>query len=205
MDSIWDDDEDLDGDELRDRIENYSIEEKVNSLLVLPYVDHTAGLSFQIVTSCLWEEDKVLLYEIEDSFQMMATCRWGNIKDVEFEYLENLKINTDFDLKKYTSRAMDIFKHYNENEKLLILRALPILDELRDQEFPDDILVIFFKEGFGAEGMWVRYEDYNEEHDIFGTLLNQPNQDLGINKGDKVKFSFTKNQNDEIVCFCNLN
>ena len=170
----------------------------------MPYVDHEAGISFQIVAACLLEEDKLLVYEREDNFENLSNSRFGAVKDFEFEYLENLMLPSDFDIEPFTSRALEIFKYYNEDEKILVLRALPLLDDLRDQEFPDDILVIFLKEGFGAEGMWVRYEDYDEEHDIIGRLLNQPNQDLGINAGDMVKFSFTKDENDKVVCYCIL-
>ena len=204
MDSIIGDEEGLDGDEIFERIENYSLKEEVNSILVLPYVDHTAGLSFQTVATCFLEDDKLLIYERNDSFKTLTNSRWGAVKDFEFEYLENLKIPADFDLDSYTSHAMEIFNHYNDDEKILVLRALPLLDDVRNQEYPDDILVFFFKEGLNPEGMWVRYEDYDEEHDILGRLLNQPNQDMGVNAGDMVKFSFTKDKNDKIVCFCNL-
>ena len=194
----------MDDDELFERIENYPIEEKINSLLVLPYVDHEAGLSFQTVAACLLEDDELLVYERGDNFENLSNSRFGAVKDFEFEYLENLMIPSDFDIEPFTSRAMEIFKLYNDDEKILVLRALPLLDDVRDKEFPDDILVIFLKEGFGAEGMWVRYEDYDEEHDIIGRLLNQPNQDLGINTGDMIKFSFTKDENEKIVCYCIL-
>ena len=170
----------------------------------MPYVDHEAGLSFQTVAACLLEEDNLLVYEREDNFENLSNSRFGAVKDFEFEYLENLMIPSDFDIEPFTSRAMEIFKLYNDDEKILVLRALPLLDELRDQEFPDDILVIFLKKGFGAEGMWVRYEDYDEEHDIIGRLLNQPNQDLGINAGDMIKFSFMKDNDDKLFCYCDL-
>lgn len=52
--------------------------------------------------------------------------------------------------------------------------------------------------------MWVRYEDYDEEHDIIGRLLNQPNQDLGVNAGDMIKFSFMKDKEDKLFCYCDL-
>ena len=170
----------------------------------MPYVDHEAGLSFQTVAACLLEEDNLLVYEREDNFENLSNSRFGAVKDFEFEYLENLMIPSDFDIAPFTSRAMEIFKLYNDDEKILVLRALPLLDDVRDKEFPDDILVIFLKEGFGAEGMWVRYEDYDEEHDIIGRLLNQPNQDLGINAGDMIKFSFMKDNDDKLFCYCDL-
>ena len=204
MDSIMNDDEDLDGDELFERIENFPLEDEINSLLVLPYVDHTAGLSFQTVAACLWNDDKLLIYERADGFTSLSNSRFGAVKDFEFEYLENLKVKANCDLEDYISRAMETFGHYNDDEKIFELRNLELLDEVREPEYPDDIFVGFFKKGFGGEGMWVRYEDYDEEHDIIGRLLNQPNQDLGINAGDMIKFSFTKDENDKTVCYCIL-
>ena len=60
-----------------------------------------------------------------------------------------------------------------------------------------------FKKGFGGEGMWVRYKDV-EGTDFYGVLLNQPNQDLGVNMGDRVKFHLTKDKDDKVFCFCDL-
>lgn len=203
MDEIWDD-EDPGEDELFDRIENFKLEEEVNSLLVLPYVDHQAGFSFQTVAACLWEDDNLTVQERPDDFKNLSNIRWdAGLAEFEFEYLDNLNVDADF-IEEYKKRAMDIFKFYNDDEKIFVLRSLPLLDEFRNEQHPDDILVFFFKEGCKPEGMWVRYEDYTEEHDIFGTLLNQPNQDMGVNEGDMVKFSFAKNQDGDLLCVCKL-
>ena len=203
MDSIMNDDEDLDGDELFERIENFPLEDEINSLLVLPYVDHTAGLSFQTVAACLWNDDNLLIYERADGFTSLSNSRFGAVKDFEFEYLENLKVKANCDLEDYISRAMETFGHYNDDEKIFELRNLELLDEVREPEYPDDIFVGFFKKGFGGEGMWVRYEDV-EGTDFYGVLLNQPNQDLGVNMGDRVKFHLTKDKDDKVFCFCDL-
>lgn len=203
IDSIIGDDENLEGEELFERINNYELEEEVNSMILLPYVDHTAGLSFQMVATCLLKNDKLTVYEREDDFQILSNYRFDSLKDVEFEYLDNLDLNPDFDIESYKDHAMEIFYLYNDNDKLFTLRKLDILDELREPEYPDDVFVGFFKKGFGGEGMWVRYEDF-EETDFYGILLNQPEQNLGVNKGDRVKFHITKNKNDKIFCFCDL-
>lgn len=203
MDSIIGDDEDLTSEEMFDRIENYALGYEVNSLLALPYVDHEAGLSFQSVAACLLKDDELLIYERGDSFKSITNSRFGAVKDFEFEYLENLKVNTDFDIETYISHAMEVFKHYNDDEKIFELRNLELLDEVRELEYPDDIFVGFFKEGFGGEGMWVRYEDF-EGKDFYGILLNQPNQDLGVSMGDRVKFHLSKDKEDKIFCFCDL-
>lgn len=202
--AIMDENEDLDGDELFEKIENYPLKEEINSLLVLPYVDHQAGLSFQTVAACLLEEDKLLIYERPDNFENLSNIRLGAAKDFEFEYLENLKVPEDFDFEPFQSHSMETFKHYNDDDKILTLRVLTMLDEYRNEQHPDDILVFFFKEALAPEGMWVRYEDFNEEQEIFGRLLNQPNQDFGVNMGDTVKFSFAKNQDGALICVCDL-
>ena len=98
---------------------------------------------------------------------------------------------------------MEIFGLYNDDEKLFKLRKLELLDEVREVEYPDDIFVGFFKKGFGGEGMWVRCEDF-ENTDFYGILLNQPSQDLGVNEGDRVKFHLTRDEDDKIFCFCDL-
>ena len=203
MDSIIGDDEDLNGEEMYDRIENYDLGYEVNSLLVLPYVDHEAGLSFQSVAPCLLKDDELTVYERGDSFKTITNSRFGAVKDFEFEYLDNLKVKADFDIETYISHAMEVFKHYNDDEKIFELRTLELLDEVRELEYPDDVFVGFFKEGFGGEGMWVRCEDF-EGKDFYGILLNQPEQDLGVNMGDRVKFHLTKDKDDKIFCFCDL-
>lgn len=203
MDSIWGDDENPEADELSERIENFPLEEEVNSLLVLAYVDHEAGLSFNAVAACLLEGNNLTVYPREDNFEVGLNIRLDAVKDFEFEYLDNLKIKADFDLDEYKSHAKDVAIFFNDDPNLFSLRVALILDEFRNDEYPDDILVFFFKEGFSAEGMWVRCDDFNDEHYFFGTLLNQPNQDLGVNKGDRVKFILLRND-DEFLCCCNL-
>lgn len=203
IDSIIGDDEDLDGEELFERINNYELEEEVNSMILLPYVDHTAGLSFQMVASCLLKNGKLTIYERGDDFKTLSNYRYSSLKNVEFEYLDTLDLNADFDIETYKGHAMEIFHLYNDNDKLLALRNLELLDEVREPEYPDDVFVGFFKKGFGGEGMWVRYEDF-EETDFYGILLNQPEQNLGVNKGDRVKFHLTKDKDNKIFCFCNL-
>ena len=72
IDSIIGDDEDLEGAELFERINNYDLEEEVNSMILLPYVDHTTGLSFQIVATGLLKNDKLAVYERGDDFKTLS-------------------------------------------------------------------------------------------------------------------------------------
>ena len=107
MDSIWGDDENPEADELSERIENFPLEEEVNSLLVLAYVDHEAGLSFNAVAACLLEGNNLTVYPREDNFEVGLNIRLDAVKDFEFEYLENLNVKANCDLEDYISRAME--------------------------------------------------------------------------------------------------
>ena len=128
------------------------------------------------------------------------------------KYYEDLIANTGAnDLINFLQSTIEEYKSrikadpgvVKDDEKLSKLRSLEALDEFRNDEFPDDILVFFFKEGFSTEGMWVRYEDMNENNEIFGQLINNPNQNLGIKEGDRVKFKLSEDYGG-LACCCNL-
>lgn len=224
IDEIYGDDDQLDQDEFTRRMDNFDIGYDVNSALVFVYVHHEEGLSFLTVAPSLLEGKNLTVYERDDDFSVRLDNKWEAVADLEFEYLHNLNVNADFDIEEYKSKVKDD-SNLKVDEKISDLRNLNDLDDFRSEEYPDDILVFFFKEGCSAEGMWVRYEDngpapetynikiavemrvryedINEEHEIFGTLLNQPNQNMGVNKGDKVKFKIIKADGDSFCC-CDL-
>ena len=203
IDSIMEDD--LTGEDIKERLESIEIDENINSMLVFPYVDHTAGISFRILTTSTVDNANVEIHKRED-FSVMLNCRKDKIDDLEFEYLEKLNANDDFDLSDYNELIERIDYAYRVNDDVELLRSLEILDGNRDDTFPDDVLVYFLKEGFGVEGMWVRYERIVEEHFIEGTLLNTPDQDLGVEMGDKVKiFHYRPNEDAEWALICDLN
>ena len=202
IDEIYGDDEELDQDEFTRRMDNFDIGYEVNSALVFPYVNHEEGLSFLTVAPTLLEGKNLTVYERDDDFNVRLDNKWEAVADLEFEYLDKLKVKSDIDIEEYKSKVKNDLG-VKVDEKISDLRNLKILDEFRSEEFPDDILVFFFKEGCSAEGMWVRYEDTNEEKEIFGTLLSQPNQNMGINKGDRIKFNIIKAEGDSFCC-CDL-
>ena len=183
-------------------MDNFDVGYEVNSALVFAYVHHEEGLSFLTVAPSLLEGKNLTVYERDDNFNVRLDNKWEAVADLEFEYLHNLNVIADFDVGDYKSKVKND-SNLKVDEKISDLRKLKVLDEFRSEEYPDNILVFFFKEGCSAEGMWVRCEDYNEEKEIFGTLLSQPNQNMGINKGDRIKFNIVKEAGDSFCC-CEL-
>ena len=201
IDSIMADDPS--GDEIQERLKSIEIDENINSIVAVPYINHTAGISFMILANSKADKSSIEIFKRED-FSVMINCRKDKVDNCEFEYLDNLNVNRDFDPDDY-SNLIESLENYRVNDDVELLRSLEILDNSREATFPDDIMVYFFKEGFDVEGMWVRYERIVEEPVIEGILLNTPNQDLGIKSGDKVKiFPYKPDEDEEVMVICNL-
>lgn len=192
----------IDLENFKKEFESISVEKDVNAMLLFPYLDYTQGISFLLVTTGLIEDDKVILYN-RPNFNTFQIIRKDTLKDKEFFYLKDLLINDDFDLEYYFNYAINQTETYRKNEDVEILRAFEEIDSCRNEDFPDDFLVYFFKEGLNPEGMWVRGIELKKDH-ILAELLNQPNQDFGINAGDIIKVIVYEDELGEISCIADL-
>lgn len=171
--------------------------------MALPYIDHQAGMSFLVFTTAHLKGENVTIFKRQD-FDVMSVCRKDSVNDFEFEYLKNLKVNDDFDLDEY-GKFSKIAAHYYVNPNVEMLRYQEILDGARNEDYPDDLIVVFIKEGLQMEKMWVRCEDLDSEKNIDATLLNTPYQDFGVKAGDLVKVFPHKLESGEWIVICDLN
>lgn len=201
IDTVWS--EEISDEELMERLNSIKTSNDINSILAVPYIDHTAGISFLVLALSHWENNEVDITKRED-FSVWSIARMDNFLDSEFEYLKNLKINDDFELDYY-SDYINQLKSYDVNDEITALRYIELLDEFRHEQYPDDVEVVFIKEDLQMEKMWVRYEKIIDAPIIEGKLLNQPFQDFGVNAGDKVKIFPYKTDEDEIILISNLN
>lgn len=202
IDSIWEDS--LSDDEFKEKMESIEVDERINAVLAIGYIDHTAGLSFFILTTASLNGNDVTIFRRE-KFDTLSNVRKGKVNDFEFEYLENLNVNDDFDLEYYAEFSK-IVDNYFVNDKVEMLRLVEILDGARNEDYPDDLEVLFIRQGLQIEQMWVRCEDMTEDQRIIGTLLNTPYQEFGIAAGDKVEFfPYKPEDSNEWVLICDLN
>ncbi len=67
------------------------------------------------------------------------------------------------------------------------------MDQFRHAEFPDDVQVLFVKEGVRPEGIWVRTTKLigceNGAVLLEGRMLNNPHADFGVTINDTVLFA----------------
>lgn len=182
--------------------ESISIEREVNAMLLFPYLDYTQGFSFLLITNGMIEDDKLTLYN-RPNFDTFQIIRKDGLKGKELFYLKDLLINGDFDLEYHMNYAINQTENYRKNQEVEILRAFSEIDSCRNEDFPDDFLTYFFKEGLNPEGMWVRGMELKKDY-ILAELLNQPRQDFGINAGDIIKVIVYEDESGRISCIADL-
>ncbi len=105
--------------------------------------------------------------------------------------------------ERYADKV-DMLADYSAGEEVEESRSMDFLDESRSPEYPDDVLVYLLKDGNKPEGCWVRIEGL-AEHQIIGTLLNEPDQDFDYHEGEKIAFYVHQTDEKEIVLCSNMN
>lgn len=159
----------------------FPIEQSCNAMLVYGYIDHVAGLSFELLCAARVMENTEVVLE-QTNMTTAMKFRFGAFKgDVTiFDY--------DRRVDEYSNRVYDFEKYYGVNDEVRALRDVTELDESRAPGYPDDYLVIFLLEGRQNEGIWCRAEGLEvDNYILIGRMLNEPNADIGIHGGDLIK------------------
>lgn len=157
-----------------------------NSLLCYGYVDHTAGLTYQTVAATMYVDGD---YSIVDTAQFISMkIRADAVPKDEIIPIRNKAL-----FKQYARIVENIDEFYYTDAEVEKCRAAEELDMFRHPDFPDDVQVLFAKEGVRPEGIWVRTTKlYGRENGtclLEGIMLNTPNTDFGVKSGDTVMFA----------------
>ena len=130
--------------------ESFCFPKESDSILTFCYIDHDAGLTFDFLCPYNLKEKKY--YEIKNkNFRQMY--RSGCFDECEIEIISN-EILTSNELWDYIENML--LKTYEYDQDLIKTRMVKDIDHLREKNFPDDILVIIYKEGLNPEKLWVR-------------------------------------------------
>lgn len=167
----------------RERLRAYNSEflhmEGDNALLTYGYIDHHAGLSFEVLCFVkVYENGK---YELRpENNNISFKIRYdGMVGDVFI-------LPYDISMAEYSNKVKMISDGYNHSDEVNEIRKLKEIDADRHPQYPDDVRALLFKDGVKTEIVWVRTNQIINGK-IAGTLLNQPNSPLfGFNRGDTV-------------------
>ena len=151
-----------------------------NALLTYGYIDHEAGLTFEVLCFA----------NIKPSGHV--ELRPGNPNTtVKIRYdgmVENIAVVPyDISMAEYADKVRMVKEGYRYSDELEEIRKYEALDGDRDAQFPDDVLTVFIRNGINPEKMWVRTEKIIDGK-VAGILLNESySSAFGVHKGDIVR------------------
>jgi len=159
--------------------------EESDSILTFCYIDSEAGLTFDFLCPYNLKENKY--YEIENkNFRQIFRKGFFDESEMEIVPYDLVKSNNLWD---YIENVL--LKNYEGDINLLKTRMVKDIDHLRENDYPDDILVILHKEGLNPEKLWVRLLKLDNGI-LSGKLQNEPVSDFGIHLNDTIKINFLK-------------
>ncbi|MCL2128759.1 MAG: hypothetical protein FWH35_00200 [Treponema sp.] len=178
---------------LLDKVYKSKFYESADSILTYCYVDNQAGITFEYL--CLFNSETMAMFVQEDR-DYMYKIRFGSVTDTEI-----LIIDTDKSGNEVVDKHISLInENYTIPNDIKEFRTWGFIDHLRAKDFPDDIMTSVFKEGFGGEGMYVKL--LKKENDkIFGQLLNEPHQKLGIHLNDIIEVQLGKDEDGIVRCY----
>ena len=172
------------------------------------YIDRTEGLSIRPVMIAALKptslqvftmphiEDTLYILRFRDGYGKPHELHDGdshmylypfNPKEHQFLNLSVVNFNTDdfYEIKE------EIDENYSAGEGVEELRSekFDYLDRYRHEWYPDDVQVNLYKKGIGIEQVWVRLAFITADGEIFGELLNEPNNDFGCHLGSLIEIT----------------
>ena len=160
-----------------------------NAIFAYGYIDHTAGVTFEVL--CVGNYDGSTMEFRSGESKTSMKLRYDSVDG------EILPIRDNF-MPQLQDKVEMIKEGYKVNDAVLKARNSSIFDDFRHPQFPDDVALLFFKEGVNPEMIWCRVES-----EINGkpaaVLLNEPNADFGVHRGSMITFDWGKRDDGKMV------
>ncbi len=153
--------------------------EEDNALLTYGYVDHEAGLSFEVLCYAKYAPGKKIQFRSGNptiSFKIRYDGMKGDIAVLPY----------DISMSEFQDKVKMVSEGYYYSDDIQEIRKYEALDEDRHPQFPDDVGALLFKTGVQMEKVWVRTSAIINGK-VAGYLLNQPRAaEFGLKIGDMV-------------------
>ena len=170
--------------------------EKGNGVLAYGYVDHQAGLTYEILTCAKLTDEGLTSYSGDSTISIKY--RSGSIKDCDLFIVKDCE---GFEFR-HLDKIAAIKSGYKYSDEVEITRGISVLDGCRNSEFPDDILVMLLHGSRRPEGCWVRCEGIKNGQ-LVGMLLTEPDADFGVHVGDMIPFTVV-DRNESYMCIAEV-
>lgn len=163
-------------------------EEGDNAYLVYGYIDNQAGLSFEVLCMANVSDDGHVSFR-ETSKTTAFKMRYDSILGTVF----SMDYRPEFD--QFESRVATIHEFYHSSPMTEAFREDIRFDACRNNQYPDDVVVIFLKEGVKPEGIWCKLADAKGDK-VYGRMMNEPYADFGPHNGDLVEITLVNVENE---------
>ncbi|MBQ9048299.1 MAG: SseB family protein [Solobacterium sp.] len=169
-------------DSLRKRCSEVPDIDEADCLVVYGYADDIDGLIIEVLGAATGFSDTAL-YTFDAYDGKWLAIPAEEIKDVPFKEL-GFK---EEDLPEEYRERIEALGNVYAPKEIEDLRLYDALDDFRDPFHPDIYEVLFVMPGLEDELCRVRL-DREGKYSFYGTLVDQPEQDFGVNAGDMVEF-----------------
>ena len=183
---------------LRKALKDFPGMSDADYILTYGYIDHTAGMTLEVLAAALHTEKGFRFAEGND--EVSFKIRIGDVIEDETAYFED---ENGILAERYAAK-LETLKGYDVSEEIEKTRNMAFLDGCRDEICIDDVLVCLMKDGLKTEDCWVRISGLGE-HWIMGTLLNEPEQDFGYHMGGTIGFFVQETEDQRYSCYCDMN
>jgi len=180
-------------DFLKQKLEGYPDADQANYVLVYGYIDSKKGLMLEILAG---GKKGTKYFRFFDPARKRSNISVKEVEDAELFFFDDEDGRLH---ERYAAKLNTLEKKYAVSEDLEKTRMFGFLDTCREQAFPDDVRVVFLKNGCKPEECWVRITGLGD-HVIQGILLNKPYQDFGIKKGEPLSFQTEEQEDKSVIC-----
>ena len=168
-------------------LKNMGINDIKDYSYAFAYIDVECGFTFRI----LGNESTGLKY-IDDKYILVR--RGAGITELNAEIIDNKEY-------EYAEKVLETSSVYYENkDDILSVRNLTEIDNLRFENFPDDLQIIIQLENGELEVMWARSISYIKENEvIIVRLLDSSYYDKNYKEGDVVAVKYIPDADKLVV------
>ncbi|MBC8753511.1 hypothetical protein H2O64_02435 [Kordia sp. YSTF-M3] len=152
---------------------------KGSNLFGYVYIDHTAGITLDVIKLFNVVEDEIVFQKSPVDENTRIICRFD-----DFINAGEITILTDKGVAKHSLQLPNDIMSVYAKSHLEAFRTSETFHQFRAEGFPDDIQVLLPPIGdLKPELIWVRVENY-ENSILTCQLLNKPHQNFGIGLND---------------------
>lgn len=180
-------------EKLQKMIDGFPGAEDANCLLAYGFIDQEEGVLMEVI--CSGHEEDLSFQFCDTDPMIQSRIHIEDVAEDEFYYIED----DGNQLRNRYMRKLNQIDAYDVTDDVTQTRLMEFLDDLRHPYFPDDIQVQLVGNGREVEVCWARITGMDEEN-LWGTLLNEPDQDFGFYCGDTIAITVQKTDDGKAVC-----